>query len=544
MAKFILDNYGKINHAGPPFDKWLGYGICNSPFEAEVSIDFTAAPGATLSVFYSLVWMFDKWEYQKVVKADEWVDVSPVHQQYYQLTHKQKEELETRIKQGLQSSAQAVADLELLLHDKRKYEEFLRYLGYRTPREMEEAQKKKPPESVPATYDELYLTVDNDEKKKKHRITNIDNHSLKAVFIDQVDAHTGEVAMRSIIQRWPTLISDFMRMKDEDVNPETVMKDLDVSRAEAVVLITKNKLFNEWKKLFAGQTKQRYERIMALVRSRKKSVDEYKEWLTPVVARHRMIKEQLSSDAGRSEQLAMYFRSGGTAVSMSMIEDWAWKDFRTPEFFKGGSELEARIAPGAKMETGELDPYDEWTKKTLIWDKEQGLVADHNWITEEWIQKQKEDMFKENWLTRKLYYSFIKLVYVRTVVRMPNGEEIEDGIFNVKLTCMSRNVLFAKILQLKAKQEELNQYVADLIGTKHEADWMKGKKYEVPKAKFENIQKLFDKLSLNFQIFKRGPYEHDFDERLTKYYFAPMAEERYNPIVNLIKKKMGYGLSS
>lgn len=43
------------------------------------------------------------------------------------------------------------------------------------------------------------------------------------------------------------------------------------------------------------------------------------------------------------------------------------------------------------------------------------------------------------------------------------------------------------------------------------------------------------------QLFKRGPYEHDFDERITKVMAATMASTRYQPIIQFIKTKVRMG---
>ena len=260
MGKYIMESFEKdplggeikskdLNDKCGPGGEWLGNVLIASPFEARVNIDFTGPPGSTSGVYYSLMFQLGKWEFL-VQKADEWIEVSPVHAQYYQLTQKQKEDLEGKIKQGLVSVSQAVADYELLLHDKRKYTEMLRYLGYRTAKELGDKDVKAHGHQ-PDELGDLCTLVDNDSKTKGERMKKTDNHSLKAVFVDQVDIHTGEgISIRSIVSRWPTLIADFMRLDDSDIEPGAVMKKLDISRAEAVVLVTKNKLFVEWKNIF------------------------------------------------------------------------------------------------------------------------------------------------------------------------------------------------------------------------------------------------------------------------------------------------------
>lgn len=522
--------------AGKP---WLGHVVIAGPFEAHVALDFTGPPGSVSGIYYSLCFQLAKWEYQ-VQKIDEWVEVSPVHAQYYQLTQKQKEELEGKVKQGLVSVSQSVADMELLMHDRRRYHEFLFYLGYRTPNElikMDEKNKKKEEEHnhPDEEMDDICFAEGGDEKQKekmkKGREARVDNHSLKAVFIDQVDMHTGEgISMRSIVSRWPTLITDFMRMSDEDMDPDKVKDNLDVSKAEAVVLITKNKLYQEWKNLFGPEIKNRYITINELVKARKKSVEEYKEWLKPFVARHRLISEGLANAGTRGKMLTSFITTGGTATSSAKIQLFVWKDFIVPELFKGGSEDYAKLHALEK-----LYPDDAWTKRHLIFNKKYGLINKYKWITEEWVEKQRKEMWG-SWLTpHKPYYSFFIITLDKVNIRMPTGEEMEDGVFDVNMLLMSQNVAFCKMLELKARQEEMEQYIDKLLGVYKPPA---GAKAKIEEEKENSIKKILGKFSLDFQFSKGGPYERDFNDRIAKIMLARCAGERFGPIVNFIKKKM------
>jgi len=525
-ATGVLKNE-RLRELSGPDSPWLGHALMAAPFEAHVRIDFTGPLGAATGLYYSLAFQLPKWEHF-VEKADEWIEVSPVHAQYYQLTMKQKEDLEAKIKAGLGSAAQAVADLELLLHDKRKYEEMMRYMGYRTVAETKNEHKNH--SHQPEEEKELCLKVDDDEKTRKEREKRTDNHSLKAMFVDQVDVHTGEgISMRSIVSRWPTLISDFMKLDDNDIDPDKVMKKLEVSRAEAVVLVTKNKLYKEWKNLFLPEVAGRYRRILELVRSRETSVNEYKEWLKPYIARHKLIEEGLAAPERRAARRTSFMTGVGHGLSFAEIVLWVWKDFLSPELQK---------VPGEEVALHPIDPYDDWTRKNLIFHPDHGLIVKYPWITEEWVQEQIKDIKTSGWLTGKLYYSFIIVTFSRSNYRTATGEEIEDGTFDINLIIMSQNVLLTKLLELKAKQEEFNRYVDMLLGIPHP---IHGKRYE-PKFGKGPLNRIADALSSHFMLFKRGPYEREWDERLTKYYFAPMAGGRYVPIVNFIKQKIGYGV--
>ncbi len=521
------------------FKKQIGHVMILPPFEAYMRLDATGPPGFTSGMLYSLSFQVRKWEYN-IVKADEWIEVNPVHAQYYQLTHRQKEELEGRIKSGLASTSQSVADLELLMHDERKYREFLHYFGYRTFREIAEEAKKKDDAESP-DYD--FIDVSEDPQKAKKRT---DEHSLKAVFIDQVDAHTGEgIAMRNIVARWPTLITDFMKMSDEDIDVNKAMKKLDVSKAEAVVLVTKNKLYQEWKKLFGVEIKSRYNRIKELVKSRKKSVEEYRNWLKPTIARHRMVQEGLASEGGRAGLSTAFIKHESQALALSEIVMWVWKDTGpVAEFFKGGTEELAKLMAGVESGKSKLSPYDNWTKKNLIFHPEQGLVVKYPWITDEWVKKQLPTFYPpaNRWmLPHKPYYAFFIITMEKANIRMPTGAELEDGTFDVNAVFLSQNALFVKLLELKAKQEEMNRYVDELIGTGPANVEGKALKFD-DKDYLESFKKFFEWFSLDFAFRKGGPYERDFEDRYTKYY-APGVMDKYRQITGFIKTKMGLGVA-
>lgn len=546
MGKFVLSSFDRDFPSGrmkndkvrnAPFERsWLGRVMLAAPFETYQLIDFTGPPGSSMGLYYSLLFQLGKWEYDGVQKADEWIEVSPAHAQYYQITQKQKEELEAKIKASLQSVSQSVADLELLLHDLRKYEEFLHYLGYRTKKEHHAMEKKPVPHPMPADFDEIDFSMDEDEKKRKAREKRVDNHALKAVFIDQVDAHTGDnIAMRSIVSRWPTLISDFMRLEDTDMDPNKVKDRLEVTKAEAIVLVTKNKLFAEWKRMFLPEIRSRYKRILELVRARRRSVEEYKEWTKPYIARHKLMEEGLARPEGRSKFRTLFVTPIGQAYSSTEIEIWAWKNFTSPEIHKVGSEDISRKYGGRLPSVD-----DPWTMRTLIFNKEDGLVAEYPWITKKWVEQKKKEIYESNWLLKwKPYYSFFVIKLQKTNLRMPSGEELENGMFHVNLIAMSQNALFAKLLELKAKQETFERYVNEMLGI---PTHIEGEPYEEKhKDRLEPVKNILDRFSLGFQFLKHGPYESTFDERVTKYYLAPMMAHRFAPIAEFIRAKIGLG---
>ncbi len=500
-----------------PNGKWLGHALFNGPREAQTSLNPTGPPGSLSAIYYSLMFQVRKWEFL-TEKADEWVEVSPIHGAYYQLTMKQKEELEARIKSGLASASQSVADMELLKHDLRKYKEFLHYFGY---------------EADDTTGDIKY-----DAKKR-------DDHSLRAMFIDLVDAHTGEqIAMKTIVSRWPTLIVDFQKLEDKDIDTDKIKEKLNVSKAEAVVLSTKNRLYQEWKKMFEPQLKERYNRIRELVKSREKSVESYREWLKPIIARHKLIEEGLQTPERRKLLMSHFIPTGAQATSISDVTMWVWRYITVQEMQKGGTE---RLALEVEPRSQKLPLHWEWTKKNLIFNPKHGLITKHPWITEQWVEEKRKNILNRKvspttqWVVpHKLYYAFIIIKITRANIRLASGAEIEDTVFDVNAILLSQNVLVVKLLELLAKQEEFDRYVDELIGV---AKPIPGKKFEQKKERrtLDRVNAFLENFSIDMLFFKRGPYEHDFDERITKIMLANMAGLRYQPIVRFIKGKMQMG---
>ena len=490
--QYILENLSRNvpynDYLKPPLGMWamknLGRLVCVGPGNQWTQIHFTGPPGRTAAIYHPLTFQLRKWEYQ-VFRVDEWLEVSPIHQSYYQLTEKQKEELETKIKSGLASAAQSVGDLELLKHDERRYKEF-----------------------------------DNYFKQK-------DEHSLKAVFIDQVDMHTGDISMRNIVARWPTLIIDFMKLADTDTIPDEVKKKLDVSKAEAVVLVTKNKLYKQWKDMFGPQLTERLGRIQQLIQSREESVKQYREWLKPYVARHRLLKEGLERPDVRKMLTTHFIPAGGIATSLSILKIWAWRDLASSEIKRPSGEILAKKP---------VDPYDAWTQRELIFDREKGLVVKYPWITKEWADKKVGEIKKATprlMNLERLYYSFFELTFNRSNIRLADGTEIEDCVFDINTLFMSQNTLLVKILELRAKEEELEIYVNKLLGlpvypVAEEKPYKPPQPTQIPNLGF-------------LKFFKRGPYEHDFDDRIAKFYLKPLATTRYVPIVAFIKQRVGMG---
>lgn len=564
-----------------------GQGINGSPLEAEELLDFTAPLGKCTGIYYSLMFQLPKWGFVRY-KIDEWVFVSPAFREYYELTLRQKETLEATIKAGLASVATAISDLELVMHDLRKYKEFLDYYT-----KIEKGKN----------------LVKEGKKEEGEKLLKEGDQSLKAVFIDMVDAHTGPgIALREIAIRWPTIIADFMKLTDEDIEPEKIAKKLNVSEAEGVVLATKNKLYLEWRdKLFGDTVKRRYETLRRMVEARKKSVQEYKEMLKPSIARYKMITDALSSAGGRAILYKSFFRPDAQALSIDFMRLYAWKPFAVEEKYKvvrttfdkvsvakaGFEEEEIELIAKWKEGLGEkFDGYvyalpiepsiDEIVRKMIP-----KIEAEYNvklnaidlYNAREMLLKQFKDSIggisMEAWVFSP-YYVFLDIPIARTVLRIPPaGPELEDiWVENFIAYTQTQNFIICHCLELIARDKQLENYISQMLGeagakgkeiesieeiVKEEFPEIYKKEEEkkpsyrlsssdrayLQRKKFiqqvNNIKKMisdfFKSLGFEMMIFRAyGPYEFIPNDRMTKFY-QPITARHFNLVRDFLKTK-------
>lgn len=551
IDKSILDLGSIANTREPSFGNYICVTPVQPPEQEEednkgISVEFTGKPGAASTIYYQLFYQLPKWGWT-IAKADEWIEVSPTHKEYYERTMSTKQMLESTIKTGLTSAAQAVADFELMNHDLRKYKEILGYFNRK------------------------------------------DEHSLKAMFVDQVDIHTDmpgqPISMRSIAPRWPTVIADFMRLKDEYDTPEKVQKALDLSRAEAVILVTKNKLYKNWKEYFKNTAKERYEMLRGMVEARRKTIQEYKEWLKPYIARFRMTKLGGERSAIRKSSLELFTDITGIATFSNNIRVFAWRTLKVAEFKKPAGEIRGDFL---------ISPYDDYIREHLVLGKladiypwlrnprkycskckryfpagmtectkcgsialEEKFLADE--IVEEKIlplwKRREKGIDPYEW-----YYLFLDFNIMRMGTRLPSGE-LEDINFNFKIAVISQNVLLVKILELECRSMELEQYINEMLGLKLEEksiseivaeefpELYPKKKVSDYKEYMKGLRKSIDDYTGflkkvktpkfgKLRFFKPGVYEKDFKERITKHY-STVAGAHFVSVVNFIKEKMG-----
>jgi len=530
---------GAQKGAGIPFtipgSPYLGEYVLVGPFDppgkekaspSYLDYNFTGAPGTATAIYYSLVYAMPKWGYN-VVKVDENIDISPTHTEYYQMVMTQRQQLEGTIRAGLGEAAKAVADYELLKHDLRKYKEVLNYFA------------------------------------KK------DEHSLKAMFIDQVDIHTGQMSMVQLAPRWPTLIADFQRLTDKDDTPEGINKKYDLSKAEAVVLTTKNKLYVQWKDMFKEAAIERYQRIKGLAESRKMSIDEYQKWVKPYIARYKAMKVSGERKGSRSEAFTSFADLTGQATFSNYITVWAWKPMKP---------FEHRRAPIEKTGKFAVDPEDPLVVGQFITSPKTGLAhPDHYpWLLNRAPNGKYEwrniiDEVKDDWIhgrnqldPKELYYFFFETVVQRYGARLKIGE-LEDITFTIRGMIMSQNVLLVKLVELKCREREVEKYIDEILGLRAEDKPIE----EIVKTEFPElfgvevkketgIRAFIEQITAPFVhmkkgakeaqksagkmrfrgLYKYGPYEREFKERLSKQYLKPLGAQ-VTKVAGLLQSKMG-----
>ncbi len=487
--------------------------ISPASIDQMTSINPVTLEGQAEIIYNIMMYRIAKWHWQ-AEKADEYIMLTPNPPPAFAPVLAQKEKLEGQIKSGLASAAQAVADYELLKHDERKYREILDYF----------------------------------KMGKK------DEHVLRALFVDRVDAYTGEgYSMITMAKRWPTIISDFIKMKSEWRETDKIKKELRVSQAEAVVLKTKNELFLEWKKLFFPDVRDRYARIKNLVESRRRSVDQYRDWLKPYLERFKRIRE-VSEIPGRvAEDMTNILKFAQTPEGEIWAKLWIWKPIKPEEM---GKPLYLR------GQGHEIDPYDDWVREQQkIVEKKYGVTFsedDVRDLIEDWTMpgytKKKGEVVTVHpgpkFDPRYIYYIFIDMDYNVGYKRGSTGPMVvEDQYFHFHPFLLSQNALVLFLLELEAKRRAFEREINELIGVKEiereitesiedEFEGIEeGKKSNRAKTVREGMHKFRrNVIRPAVGVFvKPGPYEINVQRRISKCYgdyMGPQVAE----IVDLIKQ--------
>ncbi|MCX6814814.1 MAG: hypothetical protein NTY20_04165 [Candidatus Aenigmarchaeota archaeon] len=505
----------------------VGYAVMGWPREMFIVLDYTALRGSASNVFWTFTHRVGKMRYT-IRKVDEWMEINPNYTELYNQMIGQKQRIEGAIKSSLASVAQAVADYELLKHDSRRYKEILDYFV----------------------------------KGKK------DQHVMRSLFVDRVDAFTGEgYSLVTMEKRWPTIITDFIRMKDEWEDVSEIRKDLDVSQAEATVLKTKNELYKEWKTLFLPTVKERYARIQTLVKARNRSIDEYKNWLKPYLAKYKAMKEGTEHKDWSYVNNAFSTPGFGTMDAWTYVRVWTWRPFQPVEAGKPEAMLEK------KGKGFIVDPYDDfvrhWKKKI---EKHYGVTIsdkDVRDILADAINPREHEMAHYPPMeANALYYLLFDMKIILSTMKSPppEGAEMDNLMFYpIKIWLMSQNSLLIHLLELHARQKWMDRYMDEIIGARsveediykkveEEFEEFGGKSAKRKKNEKESssfwgslkpryISKDGDfrpNLAMRFVRFfvKPGPYEPVFFERLSKMYFRASGFY-YKQMVDVVKNAMG-----
>jgi hypothetical protein len=522
----------KAREGSEPY--YLGFAFYVAPLNTDIVLDFTTVMGKCSGIYWSYVFQMPKWAFN-LRKVSESMEVSPIHADTYNLFMGQRQKLESQIKQGLTSAMQSVTDYELLAHDSRRYREILDYFK----------QGRK------------------------------DEHVLRSLFVDRVDAHTGEgYSMITMAKRWPTIITDFIRLGQEkfqktEWTTDKVVHDLDVTQAEATVLVTKDRLFKEWRKLFMPSVAERYARIQAIVEARKKSIDDYKEWLKPYIARHKMMKEQTEKPSVNlnSPYMAPAF---GTGSAFTSVRLWVWKAFPVGEKRKPYAKVENRIDGIPWI----VDPLDdtvrEWARKIEYkYRLPPGYYTKNNDRMIRKILKASVNvdlpLQAENPVTAmvpsEFYYVLFDIQLNRSVLKTPPpaGSELENFMIKPMRTWIaSQNVMLIHLIELDAREKAFDRDVDAMIGAKsREREYMEesrmllGKEAKAAK-KMGSASRFVDGVRRNSRrvrrqlnrasglFFRPGPYESVFYERVVKMYLVEVGAF-YKQQVDFWKQKMGVG---
>ena len=513
-----------------------GYAVMGWPREMFIVLDYTGLRGSGSNVFWTYTHRVGKMRYN-IKKVDEWVEINPNYTELYNQMLGQKQRIEGAIKSSLASVAQAVADYELLKHDARRYGEVLDY--------FKKGQK--------------------------------DQHVMRSLFVDRVDAFTGEgYSLVTMAKRWPTIITDFIRMKDEWEDVSDIRKQLDVSQAEATVLKTKNELYKEWKTLFLPTVKERFARIQTLVKARNRSIDEYRNWLKPYLAKYKSMREGTEHKGGREDwsyvNNAFSTPGFGTMDAWTYVRTWTWRPFSIVE----GGKPEAMIQQSGKGKGFIVDPYDDfvrhWLKKI---NKHYGLDNTGGEIKDKDVRellkkalKPPEQGHYSQMESQALYYLLFDMKIVLNTLKSPPPEGVEmDNImfYPIRIWVMSQNSLLIHLLELEARERWMNKYMDEIIGArsveedvfrKVEAEFEEKKPEKKGKEEKEEGYSRWGRLkpryytndegdfvpnrAMRFVRFfvKPGPYEPVFFERLSKMYFRASGFY-WKQMVDVIRGAMG-----
>ncbi len=467
-----------------------GEGIFAQPFEDIKFLDLEFPMGTGTGVYISLMFQLGKWGYERQ-EVKHTIDVSPVYKEYYALVMDQKEKLESQIKNGFVSLVQAIQDFELIDHDLRKYAEYLKWFRdlEHAKRDLEDAKKKNDKPKI-------------EESEKKYKEA---QHIIKAMFIDQVDAHTGEtISLRGIAPRWPTIIADFMDLYDEDVTDKDIQDRLDIPRAEAIILKTKNELYRYWKDTFLTNIISRYKTLKQMALARKFSIQDTAKDLIPIISRYKSTKDARFEMKEAVKGTYDWSRLDAQAIALDKWEVWSWKPFVVKEepfpnvrFAEGPISL--KEAGFNKEEIKELlkedppitevpalpavpimDKHIRNIMKMIYAEHKVKLGPKHVVDAANSIYKRfsTPEAYKSNVQTGgdvaivggprwefSPYYIFLRMSIDRYVLKLPNGGMMEDMMWApLQAFNATQNIIIGHMLEIEAIKEAERREIALMLG--------------------------------------------------------------------------------
>ncbi|MCK5476873.1 MAG: hypothetical protein KAI55_03050, partial [Candidatus Aenigmarchaeota archaeon] len=340
--------------------------------------------------------------------------------------------------------------------------------------------------------------------------------------------------------------------------------------------LLKSKLFayDEWMKIYESTLKSRHEQYGQIKRSKEFIIDQTKKSLKPYITQYKLYEEALSSSSARKGLFSDYLISRGLAEPFIV--------YRIDYFIKSVTDMYQIMAPKQFTREDEMNGvfgkygcYDKFMKEELIFNFDHGLICDFPWITEEWVEEKVQEITKSHyWNSDRTYFTFHKLKTQRAVAELPmGGGNImnEDTDFTHTMFLMSRNVFVSKMLELKAKEEEVEHYVDKMLGIIPKVKGKKIIKYEKKRGTeylvdgkvYDSKKKMIEVYSLdeytlmeyktpskliaqikeilyiNFKIRAiGGPYEHHFYKGINKTFFKGYVQARFNTICGMFLRRI------
>ena len=491
---------------GPPYaggDFLLG----RADMDQVITINPDCLPGQAEIIMRIFRNRLAKWHFV-AAKANEYVQLNPIDAPPFFNMLQQKEKLERYIKGVLSQITHVTADYELFKSDVRKYAEILDYFA----------------------------------KAKKG-----EEHLLRSFFVDRVDAMGEEAtSLVTMARRWPTIITDFIRLREDMDSIEEIQKELQIPRAEAVVLRSKNELYKQWKNVFFYEVKRRYASIKNLMLSTEKQLDEYSNWIKPYITKYKSIRENAEFSPSFNVTNPQVFAF--TPFSGERMRLWFFRGFEPEEMHK------------PFVESGRFDPVDDFVIKwTELIEKHYGVS-----FVREYNKKYRKNLPEDDYDSRKIavkdfvfgkggkseikrthelvqyqvpidkrymYFAFYDIDYEADYIKGSQGPlEMEDIYYNIYPCVVSINLLIVMHLELRAKELRFERYVEKLIGTsnievelkKELEEFLGEREKEIIEVK-ETIRKMVSRWRRNSSIDsflkffrKKGPYETNIKERIEK----------------------------